>query len=447
MLIATVGNHERHVQFKVFEADLRANANTLFGALQEADARDGSIVLDLGGLSMPGRAIYRVSDAEDHVLGEQGLVPDLSAPSGTFAKARVGHEQYLFYVLTGDRAIDPGKPFAVNHHVRITYGLPTGRAWHETYKAVSFFSLATLVLLSVTALLLTWLIRRLLVPIRELAVEADKISSDSWSFDAPADSRRFVELRPLVSAIDRSLLRLQRSFEQQRRFTSDAAHELKTDLAIVKSSFQLLKMRRRTVIEYEQGLSLGLDDIERLETTVQKMLMLARLEQAANDGGQSCDLGKTVLEAIAQSRSLAELKDVAVEQRLAQDGLRVGISKEDALVLCSNVLVNALQYCSPGQSVRVMADSEGDLVHLLVRDYGPGIATEDQPFLFDAFYRSDTSRSRNTGGTGLGLSICKAICARAGGSISIGNHREGGAVVEIKLPLVPADEVTDFINV
>lgn len=447
VLIATVGYHERNVQFTVFEANLRANANTLFGALQEADARDGSIVLDLGGLSIPRRAVYRVGDDEGHVLGQQGPVPEVSASSGTFMEAKVGREQYLFYVLTGDRAIDPGKPFAVNHHVRVTYGLPMGRVWHETFEAVSFFALATLVLLSLTALLLTWLIRQFLQPIHELAVEADKISSDNWSFYPPASSRRLVELRPLVSAIESSLLRLQRSFEQQRRFTGDAAHELKTDLAIVKSSFQLLQMKRRTVEEYGQGLSLGLDDIERLERTVQKMLTLARLEQAPREDGQSCDLAQAVLEAVEQSRPLAELKEVVVEQRVAGAGLTVRMSKEDALLLSSNVLVNALQ-CSPaGQTVKVMARWEGELVHLLVRDYGPGIAKEDEPFLFDAFYRGDASRSRNTGGTGLGLSICKAICVRAGGSISIANHREGGAVVEIKLPLISTDEMPNFSHV
>ena len=441
VLIATVGNHERHVQFTVFKANLRANANTLFGAVQEADARNGSIALDLSGIAIPSAAIYRVSDSEGSVLGARGDVPALSAVSGTFVEAPVGRETYLFYVLTGDRAIDPGKPFAVYHHIRVLYGLPTGRVWHEILEAIRFFSLATLALLGITAFLLTWLIRRFLLPIRELATEAERINPDDWSFSAPVNSRRFVELRPLAWAIERSLLRLQGSFEQQRRFTSDAAHELKTDLAIVKSSFQVLTMKRRSAEDYEQGVSLGLDDIRRLETTVQKMLTLARLEQTTKSNHESCDFVEAVFEAIAQGQPFAELKEVTVEQHIPGERDLVAVSKEDALLLCSNVLMNALQHSAAQQSVKVVVHYDGEFVRMVVRDHGAGITQEDQPFLFDAFYRGDASRSRKTGGTGLGLSICKAICHRAHGSITITNHREGGAVVEIKLPVIAPGQV------
>jgi signal transduction histidine kinase len=435
LLIATVGDHERHVQFSVFKANLRANANTLFGALQEADARDGSLVLDLDGVAMPPRAVYRVDEAEGQVLGSQGRVPNLAVSSGTFTESATDGEHYLFYTLTGERAVDPGKPFAVHHHVRITYGLPIGRVWHEVFEAIRFFAVATLILLGVTAIFLTWLIRRFLLPIRDLATEADKIDSNSWVFDAPASSKRFVELSPLASAIERSLLRLQRSFEQQRRFTSDAAHELKTDLAIVKSSLQLLGMKRRPVEEYEQGLLGGLEDIERMEATVHKMLTLARLEQSPRFEHQSCDFAEAMTEAINLSQPFAELRQVTVMLDITGARTSVTVGKDDALLLCSNVLLNALQHAPINQKVEVRMRCDDAFAHLVIRDYGAGVAEEDRPFLFDAFYRGDSSRSRKTGGTGLGLSICKAICVRAGGSISIANHKDGGAVVEIDLPL------------
>ena len=444
VLIATVANHERHVQFTVFKTNLRASANTLFGALQEADARDEGILLDLRGLPQPSKAVYSVVDADGRVLGAQGEAPKLSIASGTFTDATVGTEHYIFYVLTGERAIDPGKPFAVYHHVRITYGLPASRIWHEVFEAIRFFALATLVLLGLTAVFLTWLIRRFLFPIRELATEADRINSDSWAFDAPPSSKQFIELLPLASAMEKSVLRLQRSFDQQRRFTSDAAHELKTDLAIVKSSLQLLNMRRRSVEEYEQGLLLGLDDIGRLETTVQKMLTLARLEQAPRNENVSCDFAEALLEATLQSQPFAEFKHVEVEQHVDSKNVFVATSKEDALLLCSNVLINALQHSQPEKTVEISLRYDDEFCCLLVRDHGTGLAREDLPFVFDAFYRGDASRSRTTGGTGLGLSICKAICQRAGGSISIANHAKGGAVVEIHLPLVASDQSGDL---
>jgi len=354
------------------------------------------------------------------------------------SKERIGVLAYRFLVLTGERAIDPGTPHAVYHHILVVYGLPEGHVWHAIFEAVRFFAISTLVLLGITAFVLSWLIRRLLLPIRELAHQAEKIDSENWAFDAPGSSKRFVELRPLAASLEKTILRLQRSFEQQRRFTSDAAHELKTDLAIIKSSLQLLTMKRRTVEEYENGLWQGLDDIKRLEKTVREMLTLARLEQAPKER-QSCNIALAMQEAIAQSQPFAELRQVRVAHGGFDEAIDVPMSKEDALLLCSNVLVNALQHSVPNGVVEVAAEREGETILLSVRDHGAGIAKEDMPFLFGAFYRGDASRSRKSGGTGLGLSICKAICNRMDGKISINNHPEGGAVVDIRLPVFSAN--------
>jgi signal transduction histidine kinase len=433
-LIATVANHERHIQFEAFDANLRATANALLGSVQESETKDGSIQLDRQNLVLPMRAIYSVTNSEGLVLGAQGTPPELPHASGTVTKTKMAGHAYRFLVLTGERSIDPGTPHAVYHHIRVVYGLPEGRVWHTVFEGIRFFAISTLVLLGITALLLTWLIRRFLLPIGELAHEAERIDSENWTFRAPQSSKHFVELRPLASSIEKTVLRLQRSFEQQRRFTSDAAHELKTDLAIIKSSLQLLTMRRRTVEEYECGLSLGLNDIGRLEKTVQEMLTLARLEQAPKEL-KTCDIAEVLQEVIVQSHSFAEMKKVRVAHRGFEEHIGVPMGKEDALLLCSNVLINALQHSPSAGVVDITAAREAETIFLRVRDHGSGIIEEDRPFLFDAFYRGDASRSRKSGGTGLGLSICKAICNRSGGIITIANHPEGGAVVEIRLPI------------
>jgi signal transduction histidine kinase len=245
-------------------------------------------------------------------------------------------------------------------------------------------------------------------------------------------------LQPLVRALEAALARLQRSFEQQKRFTSDAAHELKTDVAIVKSSLQLLSMRKRTVEEYSRGLALGLDDFTRLEMTVQKMLTLARLEQpselATREAIQpSCSLGEAIEEAVHQSRSFADLKEVTIVVQIGTTA-QVPIDRRDAVLLCSNVLLNALQHSPPRSSVHIEMKVTGGSANLTVRDQGEGIRNEDRLYVFEPFYRGDISRSRKSGGTGLGLSICKAICERAGGSIEISNLTTAGAQVTITLP-------------
>ena len=305
-------------------------------------------------------------------------------------------------------------------------------------EAIRFFAIATAVLLGVTAVVMAWLVRKGLSPVHELAREAESISSSEWQFRAPTSAKETAELRPLAAALEGALARLQRSFEQQRRFTNDAAHELKTDVAIVKSSLQLLSMRKRTVEEYGQGLALSLEDFTRLESTVEKMLTLARLEQPLESTGSSrvsrfCSLRDTVEDALHQSKPFARLKCIDVTVEFNADA-RVPIDSRDALLLCSNILLNALQHGPNGSAVRITAITRAETVQLTVQDQGEGISEDDRAHVFEPFYRGDPSRSRKNGGTGLGLSICKAICRGAGGSIEIANHPAGGALVTVILP-------------
>lgn len=435
VLIAIVANHERRVQFETFDANLRATANALLGSVQEADSKDGSVRLDVRGMNLSSRAAFRVTADNGQILGESGNVPPVSLESEAISHARVHGLPFRFYAIKGTRIIDPNSPRAVIHQVTVVYGLPEGKTWHAIFEATRFFVIATLVLLGLTAALMSWLVRRFLRPIHELAQEAERVDAEHWSFDAPANSKRFYELRPLASAIEMTIARLHRSFEQQQRLTSDAAHELKTDLAIVKSSAQLLTMKRRSVDEYEQGLALTLDDIGRLESTVQKMLTLARLEQSPKGELHVCDFAAVMDDAIAQSQPYAEIKGIALMSLGLERGKDIALNAEDAFLLCSNILVNAIQHSPATGQVEVSLHSETGHVELLVQDQGPGIAKEDLPFVFDPFYRGDASRSRKSGGTGLGLSICKAICDRVGGTISITNRAEGGAEVVVSLPV------------
>jgi signal transduction histidine kinase len=281
-------------------------------------------------------------------------------------------------------------------------------------------------------------IRKRLLPVHELALEADLINSGNWVFHAPPSAKGTVELQPLARALEAALERVQRSFDQQRRFTSDAAHELKTDVAIVKSSLQLLSMRKRSVEEYGEGLALSLRDCDRLEETVQKLLTLARLEQPeeiiSNGSMQHvCSLREAVEEAVHQSAALAQLKAIDVKVDAVESAF-VSLDRRDAVLLCANLLVNALQHSPKQARVLLSLAKQGSNIMFTVQDWGEGIAEEDRPHLFHPFYRGDISRSRKSGGSGLGLSICKAICDRAGGSIDISNHAGGGALVTVMLP-------------
>jgi signal transduction histidine kinase len=128
---------------------------------------------------------------------------------------------------------------------------------------------------------------------------------------------------------------------------------------------------------------------------------------------------------------MAELKRVRVLVS-AKDAVMVEIEPEQLQLLCSNLLLNALQHSPGGSAVRVAAGQDGELA---IEDDGDGIASEDLPHVFDRFYRGDPSRSRHTGGTGLGLSICKAIVSRWQGTIEITSELGIGTKVKVHLPL------------
>ncbi len=450
-LIGAITIHERHTQLKAFDAMLRGTADSIMGAVQDSEDQADNVMLDVRGLQLGRDAVFRVKDERGRDLGGSGDVPEQEALSAgnppVFRNLDVHGRSYRFIVLRGLRIVDPGKSGGgVRHHATIVYGAPVGHVWHEVLEAVRFFAIATAVLLGVTAWIMVWLLRRGLSPLHELAQEAARINSMSWQFNSPASASETEELRPLAQALEAALARLQRSFEQQRRFTSDAAHELKTDIAIVKSSLQLLSMRRRTAEEYSSGLAASLEDFTRLETTVEKMLTLARLEQPSHEGQTAlitCSLRDAVEEAVHQSTPFAELRDVSMNVQIDVDA-QVPLDRRDAVLLCSNILMNALQHSLAHAAVQVEMTVKQSTVILTVRDAGPGIASQDQPHLFEPFYRGDVSRSRTSGGTGLGLSICKAICERAGGSIRVTNGAAGGALVTIMLPvqLVISDRIS-----
>lgn len=442
-LIGAVAVNERRVQYKAFDARLQATSNALFGGVQEGP--NEGVRLDLRDKTFARDSIFRATDEHGRLLGSEGQLPPLSFQPDTFQHVTVAGHSYEFFTLIGEKILDPDQAGEIHHQVTIIYGLPDGHVFHAVIEAIRFFAVCTMVLLGITTLLLMWLVRRLLSPIHALANAASEITSSRWHFEAPPTASRYVELRPLTSAIKKTIGRLHRSFEQQKRFTSDAAHELKTDLAIIKSSLQLLSMKTRTVTEYQRGLAVGLDDLTRLERTVQKMLTLARLEQPESPGSRICRIDEVLRIAVQQSLPLADLQFNKIAIVRLPPAI-VPLDSGDAMLLCSNIMLNALQHSPQHGTVEVTSAIQKEQVHLFIRDYGEGIKEEHETLLFEPFYRGDPSRSRKSGGTGLGLSICKAICDRIGGNISIANHADGGAIVTVTLPTAQVHEAGSVAN-
>lgn len=440
--------YERHARFHAFDIMLRGRADSLLGAVQDAGDPEDNVMLDGTQTNLPAKDIFEVWDERDRVLARSSNWDGLDSSkhaTGQFERLVVGGQHYRAIRLDGVRIVDPGeKGGGVARHVTILYGSRLGPLWEGVREAVAFYALTSLGLLLVTAALMFLLLRNGLAPLSDLAAEAAGVSVTSWKFAPSERVRNTVELAPLASALSSALSGLERSFAQQNRFVGDAAHELKTAVAVVKSSLQLLTMRPRTTGEYQAGLERCQLDCERMEETVARMLTLARIEseyaaEAAAKSRFATDLGMVAREAAAQFASVAEIGRVTVEigaaDAVAADCILVDIDAGQLHLLCSNLILNAIQHCHPGGRVRINLERLGRMAGLHIADEGDGIDPAMLPNIFDRFYRSDPSRSRKTGGTGLGLAISKAIALRFEGSIEIESTLGKGTTVLVTLPV------------
>jgi signal transduction histidine kinase len=448
-VIALAAAYERHAHLRSFDIMLQGRADSLLGAVQDAEDPADNVMLDRTGLQLPSEDVYEVRDSGGRLLGRSvnwhGADPqDLASSEDRIYRTMVNGRHYRVLALHGLRVVDPGdKGGGTPRRILVVYGAPTAQVWHQVRNAIVFFSLSNLVLLIVTGVLMAWLLHRGLAPMRQLAGEAENISIHRWSFRAPESAVETRELAPLASALTAAMQRLEASFSQQRRFVSDAAHELKTAVAVVKSSLQLLTMRQRTTEEYEAGVEVSLADCERMEDIVARMLTLARAEYAPHAERLSgiSDLAVSTVAITQQFQSMAEIRSVNLTFTAAEPAF-VSLSSEECALLCSNLLLNALQHSPPQTQVKIQLRTGKDWAELRIEDQGDGIDPALLPQVFERFSRGDPSRSRNTGGTGLGLAICKAIVEKAGGTIALESEPGVGTTAMVRLPLTTRPAAT-----
>lgn len=430
--------HELTGRQHAFDIMLRGRVDSLLGAVQDAEDPSDSVMLDQTELALPQEDIYEVTTTSGEMVGHSpDLAPDL-------LNALSAHGAYGYFSFTvkgkryraleqpGMRVIDREENGGIRRPVKIIYAAPTYHLWHETVEAVRFYVIASVLLLLLTGFLIAWFLRRSMWPLRELAVRAERVSDACWEFDAPVEVLQTRELEPIASSIQKLLNGLRKSFERQRQFTGDAAHELKTSIAVLKSSVQLLSMRERTPQEYQSRLEGLLLDTQRMEDLTNRMLMLARAEQAPSGAVEVMDLSSALRVVVERLQPAMQLRQVRINMP-AQEPKMVRIEPEGADILCSNLLMNAVQHSAPGSAITVGVQTRGESVELVISDEGEGIPQEALPHIFERFYRADPSRSRANGGAGLGLAICRAIVDRCGGSISIASAAGVGTKVNVVL--------------
>jgi two-component system OmpR family sensor kinase len=325
-----------------------------------------------------------------------------------------------------------------NDVLTVSYASPTDEMRREVLLAGIFTAAGSTLLLLMSVALAVWGLRRGLRPLADLAAGAATVSASNWELSPSPAALNTTELVPLTQAMTAMLEGLHGAFTQQREFVANAAHELKTPVAILKSTLQSLLQRPRMAEEYRAGLAQALEDMERLEKLLHLMLRLARAEQWSS-GGAHRDLAVVDVAATCQG-ALEMLEPLARERGVGIDfdsngAMPMQAEADDLRLVWSNLLENALRFSPPGSRVRLRAHRNGDHGRVEVEDRGPGIPSAELPRIFERFYRGDSSRARETGGYGLGLAISKALIEAYEGSITAESLPGQGTRLVVIVPL------------
>ncbi|MFZ9747369.1 MAG: sensor histidine kinase [Opitutaceae bacterium] len=274
--------------------------------------------------------------------------------------------------------------------------------------------------------------RRWLLPLDRMAAEAQRISAEDLGRRLPV-ANPHDELGRLAGVFNVTLDRLQNSFEALDRFVADASHELRTPLTTLRSVGEVGLRRGRSEEEYRDIIASMLEEAQRLQQLVERLLQLA----SAEGRGEALHPAPVVLDellgACAQELGiLAEQKN----QRLVvgEAGLRL---RTDPVILrqaLQNLIDNAIKYGPPDSEVRVSSRAAPGCVLIEVADEGPGISAEDRTHLTGRFYRTDRARGRASGGFGLGLAITKAYLRALGGGLEHEPRSPHGSIFRLRLP-------------
>jgi signal transduction histidine kinase len=432
------------------DSELQARAVSLLALVGQADNNPYALDFDGNQMSAPSDDLYYIVDPRGGpaLAGSNAWIGDLARirknKRNTWTFQR-GATTYRAKALIEAPILDQEDLKVPQLRANLFYAMPVTRTLTRIAQATRIAILVGMLSLLVSAFFTWWAIGKGMAPLVELASRADRIQAARAEFELPPGTLRSAELMPLGKALQSLAARVRAAFDRERQFLSDAAHELKTAVAIQKSTLQLLEQGKASETEYREGVARALEDTARMEQLVADMLLLSAIEHAQNspensgpaEDGDSLD--ESVQMAIDRLQPLAQMKKVVIDFKSTEDH-RVKGKATELGVLWTNLIENAIQHSPPSSRVAVEVSGVGDSACLVrIVDTGSGIAPADLTHIFERFYRSDSSRSRATGGFGLGLSIAKAIVDGLRGSIRVESTLQKGTTVEVTLPCVSTE--------
>ena len=291
------------------------------------------------------------------------------------------------------------------------------------------------VLIVLATILGYWLSGRALRPIKEIVATARGIGVRSLSVRLPVAKSRD-ELRLLTETLNEMLERIESSVKRIRQFTADASHDLRTPLAVIRSTAELALRRPRTDAQYRKALECNLTTSVETSYLIENLLMLARADSGtAGLEFRKIDLLPRLQKAVEETAILAACKNIQIDSTIRSSPLMVSADGVALDRVFRIVLENAVKYTPRGGQIGVVGRSNGqNSAEVEVRDTGIGIEEKDLPHIFERFYRADGARSRETGGSGLGLAIARTFMDMHGGTIEALSSPGAGSVFVIRLP-------------
>jgi two-component system OmpR family sensor kinase len=246
------------------------------------------------------------------------------------------------------------------------------------------------------------------------------------------------ELARLIVVINRMLARLQAAFDAQRRFVSDVSHEIRSPLTALRGQIEVALRKARPPEEYRRVLDESFEEVLRLSRLAENLLSLARADAGVLEIQRlSVDLHEVLGDAVRRLGPRASEKNVLLELS-APEFVAVRGDPDWLGRLVENLIDNAIRHTPQMGRVRVTLRTVDGQALVTIEDSGEGIPLEDQPHLFERFYRVDRARSRDKGGAGLGLAISQQIAMLHGGRIQVRSTVGQGSTFEVRLPLAPS---------
>ena len=291
-------------------------------------------------------------------------------------------------------------------------------------------SLAITLIITLTVSFLMYLIvGYALYPLRELTLQIEDIQAKNLKKPILSKSNS-TEIERLTLAFNRLLLRLEETFATQRQFSANAAHELRTPLAVMSTKFEVFeKNKNPDEADYKEAIGMARSQTDRLSHVIDILLEMTELQSAPKS--DSISLSEITEEVICDLVAVAEKKNIS----LVQDDGEARLTGSDTLVYRAiyNLIENAIKYNKNDGKVSIAITEDEDFAKVIITDTGSGIAKEDWDKIFEPFFRVDKSRSRSMGGAGLGLALVKEIAVRHGGDVKVIESSNKGSSIELSL--------------